>query len=101
MFLSLFIHIEELKKLGLINYVDTRAKFRHLKNLSVKELLRQVFICLRPPPLIGFYLVWSSNFVDSDSGQIQSVKLLQNMVSNITQHTPPSPSHMLSVYTVF
>jgi hypothetical protein len=29
------------------------------------------------------------NFVGSKSGQIQSVKLLQNMVSNTTQHPPP------------
>jgi hypothetical protein len=31
-----------------------------------------------PPPLLGFCLEWSSNFVGSESGQIQSVKLLQN-----------------------
>jgi hypothetical protein len=40
-----------------------------------------VFICLRPPPILGFCLGWSSNFVGSESGQKQSVKLLQNMVS--------------------
>jgi len=28
---------------------------------------------------------WSSNFVGSESGQIQSAKLLQNMVANRTQ----------------
>ncbi len=69
------------------------AKCRHLKNLPI---LRQVFICLRPPPLLGFYLGWSSNFLGSESGQIQSVKLLQNMVSNTTQHPPPPPRHTLS-----
>jgi hypothetical protein len=40
----------------------------------------QVFICLRPSPLLGFCLGWSSNFVGSESGQILSVKLLRNMV---------------------
>ncbi len=35
-------------------------------------------------------LGWCSNFVVSDSGQKQSVKLLQNMVYNTTQH-PPHP----------
>ncbi len=65
-----------------------------------KGTLRQVFICLRPPPLLGFCLGWSSNFVgsDSESGQKQSVKLLQNMVSNRTNTTPyppPPPSHTL------
>jgi hypothetical protein len=39
-------------------------------------------------------------FVGSESVQIQSVKLLQNMVSNRTQHPPPPPSHTLSVYIV-
>jgi hypothetical protein len=34
-----------------------------------------VFICLRPPPLLCFCLGWSSSFVGSESGQIQSVKL--------------------------
>jgi hypothetical protein len=62
--------------------------------------LLQVFICLRPPPLQGFCLGWSSIFVGSESGQKQSVKLLQNMASNTTQYPPPPPSHTLSVYTV-
>jgi hypothetical protein len=73
------------------------------KKLTCKETLRLVFICLRPPPLSGFCLGWSSNFVGSEYGQIPSLnfKLLQNMV-NSTQHSPtlPSPSHTLSVYTV-
>ncbi len=56
-----------------------------------------VFICLRPPPLLNLCLGWSSNFVGSESGQIQSVKLLQNTVSNRTQH---HPSQILSVYTI-
>jgi hypothetical protein len=51
-------------------------------------------------PLLGFCLRWSSNFVGSESGQIQSVKLMQNMVSNTTKKPPPPPSHTLSVYTV-
>jgi hypothetical protein len=53
------------------------------------------------PPLLGFCLGWCSNFVGSESGQKQSIKLLQIMVSNTTQHPPqPPPSHTLSVYTV-
>jgi hypothetical protein len=38
------------------------------------------------PPFLCFCLGWTSNFVGSESGQIQSAKLLQNMVSNRTQH---------------
>jgi hypothetical protein len=44
------------------------------------------------PSLLGFCLGWSSNFVGSESGPIQCVKLLQNMVSNRTQHPPPLPA---------
>ncbi len=43
---------------GLINYKNTKAKYLHLKNLTRKGTLRQVFICLRPPPLLGFYMGW-------------------------------------------
>jgi hypothetical protein len=50
-----------------------------------------------PPPLLGFCFGWPNNFVGSESGQIQNVKLLQNMVSNRTQ----LPQHAVcAVYTV-
>jgi hypothetical protein len=70
--------------------------------MTSRGTLRQVFICRRPPPLLGFCLGWSSNFVGSQSGQIQSDKLPQNMVSNRTptQHPLPPPSHKLSVQHV-
>jgi hypothetical protein len=64
--------------------MDTKAKCRHIKTLTCKETLRQVIICLRPSPLLGFSLGCCSNFVGSKSGQIQSVKLLQNIFSNRT-----------------
>ncbi len=92
-FLAAFTH-------GLINYIDTKAKFEfcHLKKFIWKGTFQQVFIRLRPPSLLSFCLGWSSNFVGSE---IQSVKLLQNMVSN-RNSTPPTPSHShaLSVCTV-
>jgi hypothetical protein len=50
-----------------------------------------------------FCLGWCSNFVGSEYGQKQSVKLLQNMVYNTTKHPPPPPPpprHTLSVYTL-
>jgi hypothetical protein len=65
------------------------------KKLTCKGTLRQVLICMRSPLLLGFCLLWSSNFVGSESSQIQSVKLLQNMVFNRTPHAPPPPSHTL------
>ncbi len=39
----------------LINYIDIKAKCRHLKNLTCKGTFRQVFIRLRPIPLLGFF----------------------------------------------
>ncbi len=62
--------------------------------------LRQMFICLRPSPLLGYWLGWSRDFLDVESGQIQNVKLLQNMISNRTQRPPPPPSHTLPVQYV-
>ncbi len=54
-------------------------------------------------PLMSSLLVilfgWCSNFVGSESGQKQSLKLLQNVVYSTIQH-PPLQSHTLSVYTV-
>jgi hypothetical protein len=41
---------------------------------------------------------WCSNFVGSESGQKQSVKLLQNMVYNTTQHPPPHPNTVCSLW---
>jgi hypothetical protein len=60
-----------------------------------------MFICLRPPPLLFFCLGWSSNFVGSESGQIQSVKLLQDMVSKKTQHPPPPKPQTAFIYCNF
>ncbi len=57
-----------------------QSKMSASKKMTCKGTLRQVFICLRPPPLRGFCLGWSNNFVGSESAQ--SVKLLQNMVVN-------------------
>jgi hypothetical protein len=55
-----------------IRLIESNATCRYLKIWT----LRQVFICLRSPPLLGFSLGWQSNFEGSESGQIQSVKLL-------------------------
>ncbi len=37
---------------GLINYLDAKAKCRHLEKFTCKGTLQQVFIYLRPPPLL-------------------------------------------------
>ncbi len=84
---------------GLINYIDTKEKCRHLKKLTCKGTLRQVFICLRPPFLLGFCLGWSSNYVGSKSGQIYRVLNSCRLWSSTGLNTPhPLPAtHCLYV----
>jgi hypothetical protein len=71
---------------GLINYTDTKAKFRHRRKLTCKGTLWQAFFCLRQ-----FWRFW----IWSDT---KCHKLLQNMVPNRTLHSPPPPSHTLSIH---
>ncbi len=59
-----------------------------LKNWRpVKGLCGSVYMYEAPSPP-RFLFGWSSNFVCSESGQIQNVKLLQNLVSNIPHPLP-------------
>ncbi len=74
---------------------------RKIRMKEVNSKFRHVFICLRRPPLRGYWLGWSTNSVGSESGQIQSVKLLQNMHGLQQDSTPPHTlTHSLFVYTV-
>ncbi len=87
---------------GLINYRDTKAKAKmSSKKFTCRGTLRQVFICLSLH--LGFCFRWGGggycNFVGSESGQIQGVKFLQNMVSNRT-HTP-TPSQPLTAVCIY
>jgi hypothetical protein len=66
------------------------------KKMDLYKDFAAVFIWL--PPLLGFCLEWSSNFVGSGSGQIQSIKLLQNMVSNRTPSPAPSQPRTICIY---
>jgi hypothetical protein len=56
---------------------------------------RQVFICLRPPHLLGFCLGLESNFVGSESGQIHSACITHVYA---LRTTPPPPRY--TFYTV-
>jgi hypothetical protein len=81
---------------GVIIFIDTKAKCRHLKKLTCKG----TSLSESPsPPRMG----WSSNFIGSESGQIHSVKLFQNMVSSRTQSPHPLPAthclYILYFYT--
>ncbi len=49
-----------------------------------------------------FCLRWCSNFVGSESGHKKSVKLLQNIVYNTTQHPhPPTATNCLFILYVY
>jgi hypothetical protein len=43
-----------------IRLIEGNEKLHHLKKLIFKSTLRQVFICVRPPPLLGFCLDFSA-----------------------------------------
>ncbi len=45
---------------GLINFIDTKAKCRHLKNWPSKGTLRQVFICVSRLEIQSVMLVFST-----------------------------------------
>ncbi len=81
-----------------IRLIESKSKCRHLKKFSRKGTVRQVFICLRPPPLLGFCLGWSSNFLGSESGQIQSVKILRWPPTQL--NTPP-PHPLSATYCLY
>ncbi len=75
----------------LINYMDTKAKCRHLKNWP-RDFAAGVYLSEAPSHPYRFLFGWCSSFVGSES-----VKLLQNMVYNRTPY--PSPlTHSLYTY---
>ncbi len=47
-------------RLGPINYIDIKAKCRHLKKLTCKETLRQVFITVYRLEIQSVMLVFST-----------------------------------------
>ncbi len=55
---------------SIINYIDTKEKGRHLNNLLQMDFAAGVYLS-ETPPLLGFCLGWSSNFIGSESNQIQ------------------------------
>ncbi len=75
----------------MIRLIESNAKCRHLKKFTCIGTLRQVFICLRHPTLLGYCLGWSSNFV--------GVQLLQNMAQQDSTPPPPTLSQPLTVCT--
>jgi hypothetical protein len=59
--------------------------------MTCKGTLRQVFVSLRPLPLPRFLFGMEEQFLGFEYGQKQSDKLLQNRVSNTTEHPHPLP----------
>jgi hypothetical protein len=59
------------------------------KKITCKKTLREVFICQKLPPLLGFCLGWfTPNCIGSESGQIQSVK---TSAEYVLQHNSTNP----------
>ncbi len=79
--------------------IASNAICRSLKKFTCKGTLRHAFICVTSPPLLSFCLGEVYQFVDSESGQKQSVKLLQKMVSNTTQR-PSTRAQQHTLYTI-
>ncbi len=74
-----------------IKLIESNAKCRNLKKFTCKGTLGAGVYFSEPPPLLGFCLGWGSSFVGSESGQIQSVKLLQNFGLQHNSTPPPPP----------
>ncbi len=83
-------HRRQCKILSSKKLIEGNAKFCRLKILTCKGTW-EGFICLRPPLILSICLGRSSNIVGSESNKIQSVKILQNMVSNRTPYPSPPP----------
>ena len=66
---------------GLINYIDNKAKYRHLKILNCKGTLRQVFIRVCRLEIQSVMLVFSN--------QLCELLPLYNLLSRLT--LPPFP----------
>jgi hypothetical protein len=71
------VHVEGIHiHMDQITIKTPNPKGRLFLKYTCKGIWRQVFICLRTPPLLGFCgfcLGWQSNFVRSESGQIHNV----------------------------
>jgi hypothetical protein len=80
----------------MIRLIEGNAKSPRLKSNLEKDFAAAFYLSQAPSPQ-AFFFGWSSSFVDTESGPIQSVIVLQYMVSNTTQH-PPSPPHTLYIY---
>jgi hypothetical protein len=83
-----------------IRLIENTAKWRYLKSWPVKELCCSVYLSQAPShPMFLFGVV--KQFVGFESGQKESVKLLQNMISNTNQQPPSPPPSSHTLYTVY
>jgi hypothetical protein len=80
------------------NHIEPGKKCSIQKKGLFQAQAHSVVISLRTPCLLGFCLAVVKQFYRFISGHIQSVKLLQNMVSNTAQlpHSPPTPRNTLA-----
>jgi hypothetical protein len=77
-----------------IRRIESNSKCRHQKSDLEGDFAAGIYLSEAPSP--PRFLTSGSEF-----GQIPSVKLPQNMVSNTIQHTPtPSSSHNVCIYCI-
>ncbi len=69
------------------NYIDAKATSSHLKKFTCKGTLRHVFICLGPPPLLGF--VWGGKAI------LQILNLVIYRMLNACRIWSPTGLHTL------
>ncbi len=74
---------------GLINYIDTKANCRHLKIITCKGTLWQVFTIVYRLEIQSVMLVFSTQFCDCCRFKLSGSTL------------PPSPLPCVNKYTVY
>ncbi len=92
------LETETLKRVK-IRLIESNAKCSYLKKLTYKGALRHLFICVRPPPLLGFYWGWIGNFfgfwIWSDTERHTPAEY--GLQHNSTLPNPPSVTHCLYI----
>jgi hypothetical protein len=80
-----------------IRLIDGQAKSLCLKSNPEKDFAAAVFF-LPSEVFVSNLWGWSSNFVESESGPRQSVKVLQYIISRTKQH-PPFRKNIVYIYS--
>jgi hypothetical protein len=78
-------------------YIGTKAKSRHLTKFTCKETLRQVFICLRPFPLLGSE---SGHILSVGKGRGEGVKPERRLGATVNKAGSKIPTRLLYLQSI-